>query len=130
MKNSTYVVRKLLFLLLGFLFTYHSTQAQLVKKSVTASSNGKFIGFYEYKPTNYTTNTKYPVIIFLHGIGERGNGTTQLPAVLGNGTPANIATYGHNMTFTWNGKTETFLVLVPQLSDQYGSWQNFYVDEM
>ena len=81
MKNSTYVVRKLLFLLLGFLLTYYSSQSQLVAKGLTAS-NGQFIGFYEYKPTNYTTNTKYPVIIFLHGIGERGNGTTQLSAVL------------------------------------------------
>src|SRR5687767_13673144 len=101
MKNSTYVVRKLLFLLLGFLFTYHTTKAQLAPKGLTAS-NGQFIGFYEYKPTNYNTNTKYPIIIFLHGIGERGNGTTDLSRVLGNGTPSNINTYGHNMTFTWN----------------------------
>ena len=114
MKNSTYVVRKLLFLLLGFLFSYHITQAQQVPKGLTAS-NGQFIGFYEYKPVDYNTNTKYPVIIFLHGIGERGNGTTELSRVLGNGTPQYIRD-GHNMRFFWNGKWETFLVLTPQLA--------------
>jgi hypothetical protein len=128
MKNSTYVIRKLLFLSLSLLLSSHIIKAQLVAKSLTAQ-NGNFIGFYEYKPTNYNTNTKYPIIIFLHGIGERGNGTTDLPNVLGNGTPRNIKD-GHNMTFTWNGKTETFLVLIPQLSSSYGSWQNFYVEEM
>ncbi|MFT3825520.1 MAG: PKD domain-containing protein [Chitinophagaceae bacterium] len=104
------------------------SQAQQIAKGLTAS-NGVFIGFYEYKPTNYSTNTKYPLIIFLHGIGERGNGTTDLPSVLNNGTPSNIKN-GSTMTFTWNGKTETFLVLTPQLSNNYGSWPNFYVDEM
>ena len=102
--------------------------AQQIAKGLTAS-NGVFIGFYEYKPTNYNTNTKYPLIIFLHGIGERGNGTTDLPNILNNGTPNNIKN-GSTMTFTWNGKTETFLVLTPQLSPNYGSWPTFYVDEM
>jgi poly(3-hydroxybutyrate) depolymerase len=105
-----------------------TSYAQQVPKSLTAS-NGELIGFYEYKPTDYNTNTRYPLIIFLHGIGERGNGTTELSRVLGLGTPNRIQN-GHNMRFTWNGKTETFLVLTPQLNNKYGYWQNFYVDEM
>jgi predicted esterase len=130
MKNFTYVRRKAIFLSLFLsLFSFFS-YSQLVPKSLTAS-NGVFIGFYEYKPVDYdaTGNYKYPVIVFLHGIGERGNGTTDLPNVLGNGTPYNIKS-GHNMRFFWNGKWETFLVLIPQLSTNYGSWQNFYTDEM
>jgi len=102
--------------------------AQQVAKSLTAS-NGQFIGFYEYKPTDYNTGTRYPLIIFLHGIGERGDGRTNLPLVATNGIPQKIRD-GHNMRFTWNGKTETFLVLSPQLSNTYGDWQNFYVEEM
>jgi pimeloyl-ACP methyl ester carboxylesterase len=103
---------------------------QQVAKSLTAS-NGVFVGFLQYTPTNYNANptTKYPLIIFLHGIGERGDGTTQLQNVAGNGIPRYIKD-GHTMTFTWNGKTETFLVLSPQLSGNYGWWQPFYVDEM
>ncbi|MFM9909763.1 MAG: PKD domain-containing protein [Chitinophagaceae bacterium] len=104
--------------------------AQQIAKNLTAS-NGVFIGFYEYKPVDYNTDltTKYPVIIFLHGIGERGDGVTNLPLVLSNGVPKNINA-GHTMRFFWNGKWETFLVLSPQLSNVYGDWPNFYVDEM
>lgn len=118
---------KNLVLCLGVLLSL-TVSAQHVPKSLTAS-NGQFIGFYQYTPTNYNSSTKYPVIIFLHGIGERGNGTTDLPNLLGLGVPGAI-NGGHNMTFTWNGKTETFLVLSPQLDTKYGSWQNFYVEEM
>lgn len=104
--------------------------AQQIEKGLTAS-NGTFIGFLEYKPSNYSpsSSTKYPLIIFLHGVGERGDGTTELYKVKSQALPRYI-NYGHKMTFTWNGKTETFIVLSPQLSKSYGSWQTFYVAEM
>lgn len=107
-----------------------SGSAQQIEKGLTASNN-VFIGFYEYKPVDYSANpnTKYPLIIFLHGIGERGNGTTELSRVAANAIPRYIKD-GDPMTFTWNGKTETFLVLSPQLSNSYGWWQPFYVEEM
>lgn len=102
--------------------------SQQVVKNLTAA-NGVFIGFYEYKPVDYTPTKKYPVIVFMHGIGERGNGTTEISRVKAQGIPKYIS-YGHKMTFTWNGKTETFLVLSPQLSSSYGSWPSFYAEEM
>lgn len=133
MKNCTRNRRKWYVqatLLLFFSLLSFTGFAQLVPKGVTAS-NGTFIGFYQYTPYDYNPNLqpKYPLMIFLHGIGERGNGTTELSTVLGNGTPKNI-NEGHTMRFFWNGKWETFLVLIPQLSRSYGWWQNFYVDEM
>jgi predicted esterase len=106
-----------------------SVKSQQVARSLTAST-GLFIGFLEYKPVNYDPTHKYPLIIFLHGIGERGNGTTDLPNVMANAIPKYINA-GHTMTFTsLSGVQETFLVLSPQLSTAYGSWQNIYVDEM
>jgi poly(3-hydroxybutyrate) depolymerase len=105
-----------------------SSFSQQVAKGLTAS-NGKYIGFYQYTPANYNAGTKYPLIIFLHGIGERGNGTSDLPRVLANAIPRSI-NYGADMTFTYNGQKSTFLVLSPQLDNQYGSWEPFYVDEM
>ena len=104
--------------------------AQQVPRSVVAS-NGTFIGFYEYKPVDYDANpnTKYPLIIFLHGIGERGDGQGQLPMVLANAIPKYI-NQGHPMRFYVNGQWQTFLVLSPQLSQSFGSWETFYVDEM
>lgn len=117
-------------LLFVALFACLAGNAQQVAKGLTAANN-VFIGFYEYKPVDYNANpnTKYPLIIFLHGIGERGNGTTELSRVAANAIPRYIKD-GDPMTFTWNGKTETFLVLSPQLSNSYGWWQPFYVDEM
>jgi len=104
--------------------------AQQVAKSLTAS-NGQFIGFWQYTPTDYNAdpNKKYPLIIFLHGIGERGNGTSDLPSLLGYG-PSGAVASGNPLTFTFAGKTETFLCLTPQLDPKYGWWPNFYVDEM
>ncbi|NII23512.1 T9SS type A sorting domain-containing protein [Pseudoflavitalea sp. X16] len=102
---------------------------QQVAKSLTAS-NGVYIGFYQYTPTDYNpSGEKYPLIIFLHGMGERGNGTTELTRVTANGIPKYIKA-GHKMRFFWNGKWQTFLVLSPQLSSSYGWWENFYTEEM
>ncbi len=104
--------------------------AQQVARSLTTSS-GLFMGFYEYVPVDYNVDpsVKYPVIIFLHGIGERGNGTTELSRVLANGIPRYIDG-GHPMRFFWNGKWETFIVLSPQLNASYGYWANQYISAM
>lgn len=102
---------------------------QQVAKGLTAA-NGTFIGFYQYTPTDYDPNgEKYPLIIFLHGMDERGNGTTELSKLTRNAVPKYINA-GHKMRFFWNGKWQTFLVLSPQLSMAYRWWQNFYTDEM
>ena len=131
MKNFTYLNRRAVRIIPLLLLTWVTAFTQQVPRGLTASSNGAFIGFYEYTPIDYSLNPneKYPIIIFLHGIGERGNGTSQLPSVLGQGIPKYINN-GHPMRFFWNGKWETFLVLSPQLSTSYADWQNFYVDEM
>ena len=107
-----------------------SSIAQQVARGLTAS-NGVYIGFLEYKPVDYDLNptTKYPLIIFLHGIGERGDGLGQLGMVAANAIPK-YCSQGYPMKFYVNGKWETFLVLSPQLSQNYGMWENFYVDEM
>lgn len=112
------------------IFSMNASFGQLEAKGLT-TNKGIFIGFYQYLPKDAKSNpgNKYPTIIFLHGLGERGNGTTQLSSVLKNGLPKNIAA-GHEMKFFWNGKWESFIVLIPQLSANYGSWQNFYVEEL
>jgi len=121
-------MRKLL-IILGLLSSF-ALSAQLVPKSLTAS-NGQFIGFYEYKPTDYNANPgkKYPCIVFLHGIGERGNGTSELDRVIGVGLPRLIRD-GNPMRFFWNGKWETGIVVVPQLSPNDGWWPDLYTDEI
>jgi predicted esterase len=122
-------MKKLLFglgLLIPFLLS-----AQQVPRSLTAA-NGTFIGFYEYKPPMYSSNPtgKFPLIIFLHGIGERGDGSSTLSSVLNVGIPRNIHYGLTDMQFNYNGTTQGFLVLSPQLSYNYGNWQPFYIQEM
>ena len=111
------MMKKALLLFCGFLTL--TAIAQQAPNGITAS-NGKLIGFYQYTPTDYGTSTsvKYPLIIFLHGIGERGNGTTDLWKVKREGIPAYIEN-GHRMQFNWNGKSETFLVLSPAVQRRY-----------
>jgi hypothetical protein len=101
--------------------------AQTTEKSVVGS-NGERIGFLEFRPSDYSA-AKHPLIIFLHGIGEKGNGTTELRKVHCCGIPAYIRG-GNKMRFTWQGKTESFVVLSPQLSKKYSMWQPFYTDAM
>ena len=104
--------------------------AQQTAKRIRAA-NGQYIGFYQYTPSGWSTSTaKYPVIVFLHGIGERGNGTTELYKVKNVAIPKYIAQGTRTMKYYVNGKWQSFVVVSPQLSKSYGSWQNFYVDEM
>lgn len=44
-------------------------------------------GFYEYLPPDYDGSVAAPLLVFWHGVGENGNGTTELSRVLANGPP-------------------------------------------
>ncbi len=107
-------MRKLLPLLLFIGFT-SSVTAQVqtpIYQSMTANSNG----YYEYLPIGYNSNTQnYPLMIFLHGLGELGDGSpAQLPKVLQNGPPHLINIGQFPATFTVNGQTFSFIVISPQ----------------
>ncbi|MEO6313888.1 MAG: T9SS type A sorting domain-containing protein [Chitinophagaceae bacterium] len=111
------------------LFLCLSVFSQQVAKTIAngTSPDGR-IGFLEFKPKDYGSQ-QHPLIIFLHGIGERGNGTTQINAVANNAIPY-YCSRGASMRFTVGGQTSSFVVLSPQLSTQYGYWPTFYVKEM
>ena len=95
-------------------------------------AHGQKIGFYQFLPPTYSAehSKKSPLIIFLHGIGEKGTGVEpELSKLNCCGLPKYINA-GNKMEFTWNGKTEGFVVLYPQLASRFGTWQNYYVDAM
>ncbi|SFZ90995.1 Dienelactone hydrolase family protein [Flaviramulus basaltis] len=60
------------------------------KANILGATNAVF-GHYIYTPSNYNNNSpKYPLLVFLHGSGERGNSETNpdiLNKVLANGPP-------------------------------------------
>ena len=50
--------------------------------------NGQFdIGYYVFLPDDYSPEKKYPMIVFLHGAGERGNGRDELEKIKRNALP-------------------------------------------
>jgi predicted esterase len=102
-------MRKFLLFLLAFILNFAgSAQTWTARQGVSMSSGTN--GFYEYLPAGYSNATQYPVIIYMHGIGELGNGTTQLSLLLNNAIPMMIQNYG----FPYNA-----IVICPQFNVAY-----------
>lgn len=73
-----------------------------VKAKSLQCNNGNFtMGYYIYTPQK---SEKLPLIVFLHGAGERGNGTTELEKVKTHGLPKYLN----------SGKEYPAIVLAPQ----------------
>lgn len=85
--------------------------AQLRDIKTTGGTRAKL-----YLPIEYDSLEKFPLMIFLHGIGERG---TNLNAVLKNGPPYWINT----------GINFPFIVVAPQLEPDK-SYNNPWIDEL
>ena len=85
-----------------------------IYSSMTGFSNG----YYEYLPQGYWNNAeeKFPLIIFVHGIGEYGNVTSDLGKVLVHGTPKQINNGSFPTSFNVNGQNFKFIVLAPQFT--------------
>lgn len=73
-------------------------------------------GYYEYLPQGYDPNSSqtYPVIVFVHGIGELGNGGSDLSKILYTGLPAIISWGQFPTSFNVNGQNFKFIVISPQ----------------
>lgn len=84
------------------------------------------MGYLEYLPPDYPKSGKsYPLLIFLHGSGERGNGSPgDLERVKSQGVPKQIKN-GATMCFDVNGTEECFIVLSPQTMEW--GWANTIV---
>lgn len=96
-----------------FFFTTVSAQVQTPRYvSMITNSNA----FYEYLPQGYLSEPgKYPLLIFVHGIGELGRGTTtSLPTVLLNGPPRVIKDGKFPNSFKVRGDEFKFIVISPQ----------------
>ena len=107
-KDSKYGVILLVILLqLGFIF--QSVSQVQTARYISTSANSH--GFYEFLPAGYRpTGPNVPLIVFLHGSGERGNGVSNLPLVLRNGPPKIAAAGGFNASYN-------FIIISPQFVD-------------
>ncbi len=90
------------------------------------------VGYYVFLPENYDANKKYPLVLFLHGAGERGDGSEEkLPLVCVNALPK-YAEEGEEYPFillcpqcpeniVWNNIVLTLKALVDKIAAQYSA---------
>ena len=85
-------------------------------------------GFYEYLPEGYLTegNTKYPLMIFIHGAGEVGTDSAALTFLLKNGPLKHVKNGSFPTSFSLNKQTYKFIIIAPQFT----SGDSPYPDEM
>ena len=85
------------------------------QKPVTVNINQYIGGYYESLPNHYQVTTKnYPLLIFLHGAGQEGDGGKDLPLVLNDGIAKQINQQTFPPNFNVNGNDFSFVVLSPQ----------------
>lgn len=92
------------------------------------TTNDTVIGMLEYLPEDYHENSdKYPLVIFLHGIIEKGINSTD-PAILEStifpvdnlGPPKHVRE-GHEFPF---------ILISPQLKHEHETWPGWYIVEV
>src|SRR5689334_3191893 len=92
--------------------------------AVTTRINSNCGGYYEYLPQGYNVNAPqlYPLIVYIHGNGDRGPGTnkTALDSLLRNALPQYIQQGLFPNSVTSGGKQYRFIVLSPQ----FLNWPN------
>ena len=105
----------LLCLIVVFLQPTINVSAQQVAVPLAGSGVTNCGGYYEFLPPTYaTTKDSFPLLISIHGIGELGNGTTNLPKILDNGIPKMIAAGTFPTSVVSGGKSYSFIVASPQ----------------
>ncbi len=103
--------------LMSLLLTFYCSHAQTHTPKYTSMA-GAVGGYYEYLPQGYSNSTSsYPLIVFIHGLGDQGNGSnSQLSRVLRNGLAKRIHEGGFPSSFTVNGVASRFVVITPQFN--------------
>ncbi|APR76231.1 Chitinase [Minicystis rosea] len=83
-----------------------------------SSSTPGYYGYVKYLPPGYDGSANWPVVFFLHGQGQTGNGSaSQLYKVRANGPQHYIDT---------EGKQYPFILISPQTNGSWGSWEQQY----
>ncbi|MDE3247493.1 MAG: dienelactone hydrolase family protein [Bacteroidota bacterium] len=89
-----------------------------VQTAVSTGIGARVGGFYQALPARYDSTTKkYPLLVFLHGVGELGNGTTDLPKLLNTAVPRLLSQKTFPPKFTVNNTDYSFIVLNPQFKE-------------
>lgn len=105
------------FILIIALFSLPQVKGQGQEAQVT----GNGIKYLVYFPKNYTkSKDSFPVLLFLHGMGERGN---NLEIIKRHGPPQLLDKR------SWS-ESLPFIVISPQLPSKYDYWPVNYIDDV
>lgn len=86
-----------------------------VLTGITKNLSTNLQGYYEAIPARYAeTDKKYPLVIYFHGGGQYGNGSSDLAKVLMLGTPKLLAEKKLPPAFTSGGENYSFIYVIPQ----------------
>jgi len=89
--------------------------APAVQTAVSADVSPQISGFYKALPARYDSTTKkYPLLVFLHGVGETANGSSHLSRLLVDAVPGLLNQHTFPAQFTVNGSNYSFIVINPQ----------------
>ena len=88
------------------------------RESYVVPGTGMFWGYLQALPKDYDPNGSYPLVIFLHGSGECGNGTTELDRVAIHGYPMHAS----------QGREYPFILISPQLPE--GDFWGAYIESL
>ena len=117
-----------LLVVFAVIHTAFVNSAYAQKEAIKRTSSGVY--YLEHLPKNYrSSNEKFPVMIFLHGQGERGNGSGAIKKITKWGPPRRIEE-GDDMTFKVNGKSFSLVVISPQLRTNQSNWSPGAVDDI
>ena len=109
-----------------FLFSQTQTQT-MVQKFIFKSGNDSCKGYLESLPVTYDSepSKKFPLLIFMHGSGGTGDGSTSastgLPRIINEGgknIPKKIDEGSFPSSFTIDNQQFSFIVISPQCSGQ------------
>ena len=108
------------------LLTITAATAQTFTARPNTTINAHCNGFYEYLPLDYDagSSTAYPLLIAVHGLGERGNGNSELNRLVlpGKGLASLLNTGSFPNSFTVGGQTFRFVIICPQFTDNGAAW--------
>lgn len=111
------------FFALAVVFGFSFTQSSIAQQTAKITSSG--IGYLEYLPDGYNTNSNdYPLVIFLHGIGEKGTTSTDPNSIKSSAWKVANVGLAKNVKY---GTKYPFILISPQLKSNYGTWPANYI---
>ncbi len=118
-KQERRMKNRFLILVLSMAALLAHPRAALAQQTAKMSPAGT--GFLQYLPDGYSSNTnKYPIVISLHGIKEKGNTLADVARVANVGLPKYVK----------YGQKYSFILISPQLKTTMGRWTGAYVMEV